>query len=464
MNSTLPTSGLMTLLLAAGLPAAALAQTANLTVDAAQNVRTVDERVFGVNSVIWDAEASKPQTISLVQAAGIRTIRVPGGSLSDEYHWRINKALSNTWTWATGFDGFIKLIKGVDAQAFVTVNYGTGTPEEAAGLVAYLNASVGSSVNIGGFDGSVDNFAMQNSGYWAALRASSTPVSPDDGMNFLRISRTNPVGIKYWEIGNECYGDWETDQQAVQHDPTTYADRAKDYIAKMKAVDPTIKVGVVVVKSTENASYKNWTPVMLARLKSSNVTPDFVIYHSYPQAPGFESDSGLLQQAGTWAATAADIRQQLTTYLGAAGANVEIVVTENNSVFSSPGKQSTGLVNGLYLADSIANVMKSEINAFMWWGLRNGPPTDSNGRITGNFSSSLYGWRTYGDYGMLSTTPPPASRRTKPTAASPTAPTSSPTSTTTKSTKAAPPAEPPRFFLFLLEFIRKLTVARAAQI
>jgi alpha-N-arabinofuranosidase len=390
-------------LLAAGLPAAALAQSVNLTVDAAQTVRVVDERVFGVNSVIWDPQASSPQTISLLQAAGVRTIRVPGGSLSDEYHWRINKSLDNAWSWSTGFDKFIQLVTAVDAQAFVTVNYGSGTPEEAAAWVAYANGSQVSAAifmhpPIGPDAKGYDWRRMDD---WVTLR-SSAPLATDDGMNFLRISRDTPLGIKYWEIGNECYGTWETDQQAVPHDPVTYANRVRDYIAKMKSVDPSIKVGVVVVTTAENASYHNWTPVMLARLQALNVTPDFVIYHSYPQAPGSESDARLLQQAGTWRATAADLRQQLTAYLGGAAAGVEIVVTENNSVYSNPGKQSTSLVNGLYLADSIANILQTEINGFMWWDVRNGPPS-SNEVITGNMSPALYGWRTYGDYGMLST-------------------------------------------------------------
>jgi alpha-N-arabinofuranosidase len=83
------------------LPLTAAAQV-SLTVNAAQAIRSVDERVFGVNAVIWDAQAGSAQTGTLVQNAGIRTIRIPGGSLSDEYHWRVNKSLTNTWTWATG--------------------------------------------------------------------------------------------------------------------------------------------------------------------------------------------------------------------------------------------------------------------------------------------------------------------------------------------------------------------------
>ena len=115
--------------------------------------------------------------------------------------------------------------------------------------------------------------------------------------------------------------------------PNTYAQRFRDYYTQMKAVDPTIKIGAVAV--TGEDSYANytthpavnprtgqthygWTPVMLATLKSLRITPDFLIYHRYPEAPGAESDTGLLTSSGTWATDAADLRQQLNDYLGAA--------------------------------------------------------------------------------------------------------------------------------------------------
>lgn len=402
--------------LALALPALALAQTVSVSVNTATTVRTVDERIFGVNAVIWDPPASSDQTITLIQAAGLRTIRVPGGSLSDEYHWRINKNLDNTWTWSTGFNGFTKLITGLNAQTFVTVNYGSGTPEEAAAWVAYANAATTSSVAIGTDSKSYD---WKTSDTWASLRA-ATALATDDGMNFLRVGRSAAYGLKYWEIGNENYGTWETDQQAVKNDAYTYATRAKDYIAKMKAVDPTIKVGVVVTASETDyanghtshpatnpytsVATNGWTPVLLATLKAAPaVTPDFIIYHRYEQTPladsafNSENDANLLQKAKTWPDDVAIMRRMLTDYLGAIeAAKVEIVVTENNSVYAKPGKQTTSLVNGLFLADSVANIMQTEINAFMWWDTRNG--TDFNN----NNSTSLYGWRNYGDYGILS--------------------------------------------------------------
>jgi len=410
------------ILLAFLLPVAALAQGITVNINATATVRTVDERVFGINAVIWDPEAGSNQTVSLLEAAGIRTIRIPGGSLSDEYRWRVNRSIdrnvpsqNNTWRWSSGFDKFANLITGLNSHAFVTVNYGSGTPEEAAAWVAYANAATTSNVLIGGDS---LGYNWQDSGVWARLRA-ATALTADDDMNFLRLGRANPFGLKHWEIGNENYGaGWETDLQIKRHDPTTYATRARDYIAKMKAVDPTIKIGVVVVPSESDyangytrsvknprtgMSHTGWTPVMLTTLRELGVTPDMVIYHRYDQAPARdqpanpENDAVLLQKARTWPDDAATLRRLVNDYLGTAGAGVEIVVTEANSVYALPGKQTTSLVDGLYLADSIGNILQTEIGAFMWWDTRNG--TD----FANNNSASLYGWRNYGDYGILST-------------------------------------------------------------
>ena len=79
-------------LLALVLPTLALAQT-SVTVSAGTTVRTVDERLFGINAVMWDSLASSAQTITLLKAADMRAIRIPGGSNSDEYHWRLNKGI-----------------------------------------------------------------------------------------------------------------------------------------------------------------------------------------------------------------------------------------------------------------------------------------------------------------------------------------------------------------------------------
>jgi hypothetical protein len=134
---------------------------------------------------------------------------------------------------------------------------------------------------------------------------------------------------------------------------------------------------------------------MLATFKTLGVTPDFVVYHRYEQGPGGESDAFLLNSSKGWAQNAASIRQMLNDYLGDAARGVEINCTENNSVYSNPGKQTTSLVNGLFVADSVGNIMQTEFKSLFWWDLRNGPETGNNN------SASLYGWRQYGDYGIV---------------------------------------------------------------
>ncbi len=151
----------------------------------------------------------------------------------------------------------------------------------------------------------------------------------------------------------------------------------------------------VARQPSDRANPPGWEQAAaLATFRQLGVTPDFVAYHRYEQGPNGESDPFLLQSSGGWAVDAASIRQMLNDYLGASSKRVEIDSTETNSTYAVPGKQTTSLVNGLYLADSLGNIMTTEINSCMWWDLR-------NGRTSGNNSSYLYGWRRYGDYGIV---------------------------------------------------------------
>ena len=380
----------------------------HLTVNAGQPIRTADARWFGLNTAVWDSAVDAPQTLPLLTEHGHQSIALSGGSDADLYHWLNNQETGGYAASSASLANFINVTTNLNAQAMTTVNYGTGYTNEAAAWVAYCNAATTNTQSLG-----VDSkgFNWQTAGYWASLRAAS-PLGTDDGKNFLRISRTAPLGFKYWEIGNEVYGaSWEADSNSLPHDPYTYAVRAAGYILLMRAVDPTIKIGVVgtpgedsyangysshpAYNAREGTYHNGWTAVLLATLTSLGVTPDFLIHHRYAQNPGGESDAGLLASSTGWASDAANLRQMITDYVGSTGTNIELVCTENNSVSSAPGKQSTSLVNGLFKADSLAQLMQTEFNGLFWWDLRNGQDTGNNN------SSSLYGWREYGDYGIV---------------------------------------------------------------
>jgi hypothetical protein len=336
-------------------------------VDAAHVVRTVDARLFGINAVMWDSCFDTPETVSALRELDVQALRWPGGSPADDYHWALNRNGVNLWTWATSFANFVHVATNVRAQVFITVNYGSGTPEEAAAWVRCANI-------------------------------------------------TNHCGFKYWEIGNENYGNWEHDENSPPHDPVTYARRAKEYFRQMKAADPAIKIGVVAAMNWKERAgvvldalkqmqigtfvtegYQGWTPKLLATLKQLGVTPDFVICHRYPVSlSGWENDASLLQSTAQWTADAAALRRQLKTYFGTANTNVELLCTENNSIGEKTGKQTTSLVNGLYLADSFGQIAQTEFNSLLWYNLRNYQETNNNNR------PALYGWRQYGDFGIMS--------------------------------------------------------------
>jgi hypothetical protein len=334
----------------------------HVRVNAANSIRTADPRWFGINTAIWDGNFDTSETVSELNEAGFQMLRFPGGSDSDQYDWASNKSGTNTWQWQTSFASFAHVATNIGANVIITANYGTGTPAQAAAWVRNSNV-------------------------------------------------TNHYGFKYWEIGNELYGTWETDSNTYPHDPYTYATRAQSYIQQMKAADPTIKIGVVVTTGEDNSSngYTNhpatnsatgqvhygWTPVLLSSLQHLGVTPDFAIYHWYPEYTGTESDPFLLQGTGNWIGDAADLRGQITHYFGPGGANIELLCTENNSNAGNQGKQSVSLVNGLYYADSLGQLMKTEFNSFIWWDLRNGIDA------SGNMDPTLYGWRNYGDIGTI---------------------------------------------------------------
>jgi hypothetical protein len=336
--------------------------TVALSVNTTKHLRTVDPKLFGVNTAVWDPDLASAECKTLIRNGEYKAFRFPGGSLSDTYNWKTNTTGSNTWQWAVNFDTFASVaVPQTQGQCFITANYGTGTPAEAAAWVKYSNV-------------------------------------------------TKKYGFKYWEVGNEVYGTWETDSHALPNDPVTYANQFAQYYTAMKAVDPTIKIGAVASAGEDSyVNYKNevvtnprttvkhsgWTPVMLSTLASLHVTPDFIIYHRYPEYD-VDCDFTLLTGNSGWVSDFADLRQQLQDYLGTANTKTQIMCTENNADAGTAGKQLCSLVNAIYIADSFGTILQTEANSYMFWDLFNGQQTNP---ADGPW---LYGWRPYGDEGMIS--------------------------------------------------------------
>ena len=395
------------------------------TINTGAVLGTVSTNMLGVNLAWWDDELTTPQTQQMVEAAGLTAFRFPGGSSSDDFHFNVSSNYGDPG--ANTIPQFAQFIEAVGGTGLVTLDYGSGSPQEAAAELAYLEGSPSDTTVIGTgleWNDSTNQWQQvnwQTVGYWASLRAAA-PLPQDDGSNFLRIDHPAPFGdIKYWEVGNEEYGSWEVDHHGTpgpggvstgaQHDPATYAALAHTFAGFAAEIDPGISIGIDSGDPT-GASDNDWTKNVLEQGLAIGFVPGFISDHSYMQAAGQESDSTLLLDTVSdpnsvldWSTRYALYQSLLQEVLGSQAGGVQVMATEFNSVYSNPGKQSTSLVNGLFIADSIGTLLDSGYTGGFVWDLRNGWDTSENN------SPSLYGWRQGGDYGLLgdpNTSDPPS--------------------------------------------------------
>ena len=428
---------------AAFMSAAAFAQllpnagAANVTINAAAKLSTVATSAYGVHTSVYDNQNGNASLPNLLIQSGVAALRYPGGGYADVFHWSVSRSAltggglspwfgqANNYGYVasgTDFGSFAKLLTNAQCQAVITVNFGSGLkwsssahtsltipptnaePPEAAAWVAYANANTNIFGTANDVILGVDSIGndWKTAGYWAMIRASN-PLGTDDGYNFLRINRKTPIGIKFWEIGNETFGtgyySTNTDGYSVNYavpypngtftrfgnpilSPATYGQGVKNFSLLMKAVDPTIKIGAVVSTPPGDYSWdsyagQHWTPQVLAQC-ASNI--DFVIAHWYPYAGNNDNGGTLLPQVpstlpaminGTppHTDTSSGERDWINDYR-ADGTNVQIFITEFNytgSVADSfNGEPIYGPVNTMFAADSYASWLELGVSSVDW--------------------------------------------------------------------------------------------------
>ena len=165
---------LRTLLIGFGLTALALtvpgvaAEKVHLSVDASKPGAKIDRNIFGqfaehlghgIYEGIWvGPDSTIPNTrgirndvVSALRALKVPNVRWPGGCFADEYHWRkglgpLDKrvvTLNPNWGGVTepntfGTHEFMDFVDQIGSEAYLSVNVGSGTPQEAAEWLEYL--------------------------------------------------------------------------------------------------------------------------------------------------------------------------------------------------------------------------------------------------------------------------------------------------------------------------------------
>ncbi len=381
------------------------------TVQAGQVVRTATSAVLGADlpgydrylSAAHDGTGITPdaQTVQMVQNAGLSLLRLSDGSGADEFHF---SQPSPPNQFPAGAALRANFIAAVGADAIVTVNFGTGTPQEAAAYLAYLDGSTANNFAIGTDTHGTD---WKTVAYWATLR-SQNALHNGDGLDFLRAGHPAPYGFHFWEVGNEVYfGAWDGN---VAPSATAYVSFARTFAGLAQNIAPNIAIGVDVGNPVEWDP--GWNIPMLQACAAQHFTPGFLSDHLYVYDGQLEtlSDQTLLQdtvsQPGSvmpsyhahaprnWADRAADFRALLDTYLPSTASQVQLIAGEFNSNADGNNKQSSSLVNGLFLADAIGAILQTEYDGLSFWDLRNGYTNLAD-------NPNLHGWRTGSDEGML---------------------------------------------------------------
>ena len=152
-------------------PTATGATKVDIAVDASKTGAQINRNIFGqfaehlghgIYDGIWVGPNSKiPNTrgirndvVAALRAIKVPNVRWPGGCFADEYHWRngIGQADKRTITLNPNWGGviepnsfgtheFMDFLDQIGADAYVSVNIGSGTPREAAEWLEYLTAA-----------------------------------------------------------------------------------------------------------------------------------------------------------------------------------------------------------------------------------------------------------------------------------------------------------------------------------
>lgn len=272
--------------------------------------------IFGINAALWDgdlleARGAKTQTAEYVKRVNHGIIRYPGGLRADDDHW---KEILDNKDWMVDTDEFLEWLKKTGADAMFTVNFGSGTAEEAAAWVKHTNV-------------------------------------------------TKKANIKYWEIGNEVYGNWHPYYEKYGKDGgDIYGKRAREFILAMKKVDPTIKVAVLGVLEGE------WNEKVL---KHTADVADGIIVHHYPQHFGEENDFALLSSPQTLDKIYERLHNLVKKHSKNKDKQLEIWLTEWNSVDFNPGVQTLSIVNGLFVADYLGMLAQVGADNAQYWDIHN---------------------------------------------------------------------------------------------
>lgn len=305
-------------------PAQRVAAPLDLEVDAGKVLASIDPMIFGSN-LEWFNDAGglassdaalRGRIIELAREQGTSNYRFPGGILADYYDWRDgigprsqrrstrHPSDSGSSRHTFGSPEFFEFLQRTGAQGLITVNAGTGSPADAADWIRYANAP-------------------------------EHPLRERDGFKA-------PIGVRYWEVGNELYLPGNPQEKKITVTPEVYAERFIRFADAMRAADPSIKllaIGVAKSHIGPDTEYPDWSEKLLARAADRM---DMLAVHNayFPMLYKVKQPSVEQVYPALWASPEA-VDESLHTLAGLLARyegqrQIGIAITEWGALFSLP--------------------------------------------------------------------------------------------------------------------------------
>ena len=397
------------------------ASAANATPLPPQPGHVVSPLALGLNTAPWDyvyaADVSAGgglDTIQpLLQAAGIGLLRYGGGSYADYYDWQTSTDIQ-TCIWGnpygsftgapfpydttapfTGagcdstdslpFDQFSSQARAIGADSFVTVDYGSGTPAEAAAWVTHSLTTQGDGVAL--WEVGNETYGCWEVSNWLAQ-------SPEDFQGYKPNDYPAVSGV--YE-NPTCPQVTQGDARGTQTLATSYAVSARQFLLAMKTADPAAQVGVPWAFGSDvpGASVPDSTEWNNTVLGQDGRYVSFVDAHYYPfsfsGATGGSNPTGqqVLQSLQSVPSLYGQIRGELDAH--DPGARVVVGETGVSSNETTTVCTPTG---ALFAAGDVLSWLAAGAQSVDWWDMNN----------YGNTGATC----TNPDYGMFTSGSPPA--------------------------------------------------------
>lgn len=269
---------------------------ASVVVDGRRIIGTVNPSLFGQNlepatcrKLVWPggrlstSEGLRGDVLEVIcNRAPVPIVRWPGGNFASQYHWRDGigprtvRPVTYDLAWRAkesnyfGTDEFIDFCRRIEAVPYITVNAGSGTIEEAAGWVEYCNLE----------EEPIETAGASAIVPWRLPTERGLPRTRNAG---LRGDEVAPYDVRYWSVGNETWGDFQTGNLTSSEN----ARRAAEYAKSMKQVDPRIRVtGVGMYLSNvwrffESQPHTNSLDWNLELLRGAGEWIDAISLHRY---------------------------------------------------------------------------------------------------------------------------------------------------------------------------------------